>query len=289
MTLKLYNTPGDFLRDNRDYLARFEASTQLNQCNASANESEPCHPGLLFGRYEHDGQALLLFGNTSPWNLCLNAPHMENPVTALAASERLAEELRAKNVTIAGVTGREALCQAFMRSYGVEFQIRNTMDIMVLNKIIDPPSVEGRVRPATMDELDTLTHWMCAFMEEALHEPADWDVRREACLKRIEDGSCWVLEAPDGTLLSTVSTSRQMAHSIGITAVYTPPEHRGKGYCQFAVASLCRKLLEAGFESCTLFVDKKNPVSNRVYKKIGFRILEDCSEYKLLEKLRQED
>ena len=44
-------------------------------------------------------------------------------------------------------------------------------------------------------------------------------------------------------------------------------------------------MLAAGFESCTLFVDKKNPVSNRVYKKIGFEILEDSSEYKLLEKL----
>lgn len=285
MTLKLYPTPGDFLRDNQDYLARFEASTQLNQGNAFAHEAESCHPGLLFGRYEQDGQALLLFGNTSPWNLCLNAPHMEDPAPALAASQRLAEELRAKNVPIAGVTGREALCQAFMRSYGGEFQVRSTLDIMVLHKLIDPPPVEGQVRPATMDELDALTNWMCAFMEEALHEPADWNVRREACRKRIEDGSRWVLEAPDGTLLSTVSTSRRMAHSIGITAVYTSPEHRGKGYCQFAVASLCRKMLAAGFEACTLFVDKKNPVSNRVYKKIGFEILEDSSEYKLLKML----
>lgn len=285
MILKLYPTPGDFLRDNQDYLARFEAATQLNQGNASAHASEPCHPGLIFGRYEQDGQALLLFGNTSPWNLCLNAPHMENPAPALAASEQLAEELRAKNIPIAGVTGREALCQAFMRSHGGEFRIRNAMDIMVLHKLIDPPPAEGQFRPATMDELDTLTHWMCAFMEEALHEPADWDVRREACRKKIEEGFCWVLEAPDGTLLSTVSTSRRMAHSIGISAVYTPPEHRNKGYCQFAVASLCQKMLTAGFDSCTLFVDQKNPVSNRVYKKIGFEILEDCSEYKLLEKL----
>lgn len=285
MILKLYSTPGDFLRDNRDYLAHFEASTQLNQGNASAHESEPCHPGLLFGRYEQDGQAVLLFGNTSPWNLCLNTPPMDGLAPALAASKQLAEELRAKNISVTGVTGREALCQAFMRFYGGEFHLRNKMDIMVLHKLIDPPPAKGRIRPATLDELDILTHWMCAFMEEALHEPAHWEVRREACRKRIKEGARWVLEAPDGTLLSTASTTRRMAHSIGITAVYTPPEHRGKGYCQFTVAALCRKMLQEGFTYCTLFVDQKNPVSNRVYKKIGFEILEDCSEYKLSENL----
>lgn len=281
MDLKLYPTPGGFLRDNQEYLSRFEASTQLNHGNAAAHAGEPCSPDLLFGRYEQEGQAVLLFGNAAPWNLCLNAPPMENPAPALAASELLAEELRSKSIPIAGVTGREALCQAFMKSYGGEFQVRSMLDIMVLHQLIPPPVVEGRVRPAVMGELDVLTRWMCRFMEEALHEPADWEVRREACRKRIESGSRWVLEAPDGALLSTASTSRRMSHSIGISAVYTPPERRGKGYCQFTVASLCREMLASGFEACTLFVDKKNPISNRVYQKIGFEILEESSEYKL--------
>lgn len=282
MFLKLYPTPGDFLQDNRDYFSRFEASTQLNYGNATAHANESCCPDLLFGRYEQDGQAVLLFGNAAPWNLCLNAPPADDPALALAASEQLAEKLRTESIPIAGVTGREALCQAFMKSYGREFRVRSMLDIMVLHKVIDPPPVEGRVRQATMAELDFLTHWMCDFMEEALHEPADWEARREACRKRIENGFRWVLEAPDGTLLSTVSTTRGRAHSIGISAVYTPPEHRGKGYCQFTVASLCQKMLASGYDACSLFVDKNNPISNRVYKKIGFEILEESSEYKLV-------
>lgn len=30
-----------------------------------------------------------------------------------------------------------------------------------------------------------------------------------------------------------------------------------------------------------MFVDKKNPISNRVYEKIGFKVMENCYDYRL--------
>ena len=73
MGLRLYDTPAGFLAENESFLREYEAACQLNLGNAENRRDEPCHPGLLFGRYEEQGQALLLFGNLLPWNLCLNA------------------------------------------------------------------------------------------------------------------------------------------------------------------------------------------------------------------------
>lgn len=47
-------------------------------------------------------------------------------------------------------------------------------------------------------------------------------------------------------------------------------------------AAFCRDLLASGKAYVTLFVDKKNPISNRVYRKIGFDVLEDASDYRLV-------
>ena len=113
------------------------------------------------------------------------------------------------------------------------------------------------------------------------HEKADLEGARQRNQERIQKGETLVLELPGGELASMAHTSRETERGIAISGVYTPPEHRGHGYCQATVGALCREQLARGKDYCTLFVDRRNPVSNRVYRKIGFRVLEDCSEYKL--------
>lgn len=280
MRLKLYSNPGDFLSDNRPFMEKYEPAAQLNIGNALAHRDEPCTPALLFGRYEQDGEPVLLFGNTAPNCLCLNAP-LPAGAQAGAAARELARYMRREQIPISGINAPKALCDPFMEVWGAPFRLRTAMDIMVLTSVQEPSAVAGRVRLAEMSDLDTLTRWMCAFTEEALHETVDPVQRREKDRERIASGSRWLLEAPDGTLLSAAGTSRRTERGVSITAVFTPPEYRGRGYCQFTVASLCREMLGQGMEYCTLFVDKANPISNRVYQKIGFYVLVDSRDYRL--------
>ena len=282
MKRTLYPTPGDFLQDNRLFLEEHEALCQLNLRNAQANREDPCSPSLLFGRYEANGEPVLLFGSALPWNLCLNAPSGTASLSAQAAAE-LAAWLRAENIPIAGVTAREELCQAFMGAYGGEFTQRSAMDIMVLTELIEPPAVSGTVRPAQGEDLDTICQWAHAFYREALHEEGDPETIRQHNQERIQKGEIRVLELPGGELASMAHTSRETERGIAISGVYTPPEHRGKGYCQATVGALCRELLARGKDYCTLFVNRENPISNRVYRKTGFQVLEDCWEYRLEE------
>ena len=58
--------------------------------------------------------------------------------------------------------------------------------------------------------------------------------------------------------------------------VYTPREHRGRGYASAAVADVSGRLREAGSRVC-LFTDQANPTSNRIYEAIGYRRVVDMA------------
>ena len=70
--------------------------------------------------------------------------------------------------------------------------------------------------------------------------------------------------------VSIAKTTRPMRNGISVTAVYTPPEQRNKGYATLCVASLTKKLLSERYSFCSLFADQSNPTSNSIYAKIGY-------------------
>ena len=270
------------MTENQAFLQQFEAVCQLNLGNAAAYRDEPCRPDLLFGCCKEDGRSVLLFGNTLPYNLCLNA--IPGDPAALSAAVLLAEYLRREEIKITGVNASKTLCNAFFSAYGKPYRVRAAMDIMVLEELIEPPAVSSSVRKAAPDDLELLTAWACAFYREALREELEPKETRERFSSMIQNGRVYLMETKDGTPVSMASSvSRTLPHGVGINFVYTPPEHRGKGYCQNTVAALCREKLGEGYEYCTLFVDKANPISNRVYKKIGFQIIEDIFDCRLKE------
>ena len=56
-----------------------------------------------------------------------------------------------------------------------------------------------------------------------------------------------------------------------IGPVYTPPEHRGRGYGSAVTAAVTRDRLAAGRRFCFLYTDLSNPTSNKIYEAIGYR------------------
>lgn len=54
-----------------------------------------------------------------------------------------------------------------------------------------------------------------------------------------------------------------------INTVYTFPECRGQGFAGMCVGALCHKILAEGLTPM-LYADRANPVSNHVYRNIGF-------------------
>jgi predicted GNAT family acetyltransferase len=55
-----------------------------------------------------------------------------------------------------------------------------------------------------------------------------------------------------------------------IGPVYTPPEHRGHGYAAAVTSAAVGLANRWGARDVVLFADVANPVSNGVYRRIGF-------------------
>ena len=63
---------------------------------------------------------------------------------------------------------------------------------------------------------------------------------------------------------------------VRILIVYTPPEHRGRGYGGAATTVVTRQALDAGrIGDVVLFTDLANPTSNALYQRLGYRPVED--------------
>jgi hypothetical protein len=137
------------------------------------------------------------------------------------------------------------------------------------------PQATGRLRIATENERELLIRWFEAFALEALGsvEPG---VERTV-ERHLQRGSAYIWE--DETPVSMACHIRVTPNGAGVSLVYTPPEHRRKGYASACVAALSQTLLKAGHRYCFLFTDLANPTSNHIYQAIGYKSVGDLSDY----------
>jgi uncharacterized protein len=82
----------------------------------------------------------------------------------------------------------------------------------------------------------------------------------------------------DGVPRSLVAVSGLIPTSGRISAVYTPPDDRRKGYATAAVIATSRHMLSAGRRMCVLLADLKDPTANSIYQRIGYRPVCDVVE-----------
>jgi len=57
--------------------------------------------------------------------------------------------------------------------------------------------------------------------------------------------------------------------------VYTPPEHRRQGYAAGVTAACTQHALDTDADQVILFTDVSNPTSNGVYRRLGYRPVEE--------------
>jgi predicted GNAT family acetyltransferase len=162
------------------------------------------------------------------------------------------------------------------------FAMKQGMDIMEIRKVNDIKPVEGSQRLALPEEAKLIADWMIQFQMESLASELDYEAALNKATKYIEENKIYIYENSEKKVVTMAIASRKLVHGMAITYVFTPEENRGKGYAAANMYYLSKNLLEQGYEFCTLFVDKKNPLSNRAYEKVGYKILEDNYEYMVI-------
>jgi RimJ/RimL family protein N-acetyltransferase len=203
------------------------------------------------------------------------------PRTSTAAATALAEiqpDLPEVRGTPEAAT---AFAQAWREVTGGQ-AIPGTTDVLYrLRDLVPPAGVVGQWRPAQERDTDLLIAWLDAFYVEAFGSGSDIEGAR-AGLQAISAAGGQVLvwtvaEVP----VCMARVHAAVAGMARIGPVYTPPEHRGHGYAAALTSVASRSALDRGVRDVVLFADEANPVSNRVYQRIGFAPVAENVRYRL--------
>lgn len=177
-----------------------------------------------------------------------------------------------------GVTGtpesNRAIAQAWTGQTGGSTRTRRRMAVHELGEVRDPPRpAPGGLRVPLPEERDLMIEWMQEFAREAEVVGA----RTESMVDgRMGDGLLHVWD--NGEPVSLIGLNHAVAGAVRIGPVFTPREHRRRGYAGTAVAAVSRLVLARGARTCTLSTDLDNPTSNKVYAEVGYDRVVDWEE-----------
>ena len=190
----------------------------------------------------------------------------------------LTRYLRGIDTPIPGVVGPATEAQAFSDCWtegmpSLSSRVAMRMRVFEARTVADVPLSPGKLRLAGMGDQPLMARWMVAF-SEAIDESVDVDTAKSNAEQYIKNRQLYVWD--NGGPVSIAKASRPTKNGTTINTVYTPPEHRNKGYATSCVWSLTKKLLSGRYSFCSLYTDLSNPTSNSIYAKIGYVPLGDA-------------
>ncbi len=270
-----------FLQQAQDNLLERETTTSLILGISQRVREHPERvkiPPFFFTVYSDPARLELAAIMTPPHNLILSCAYGCNP----AALDLLAEELTAQRWSVPGVFGElphsAQFASLWSQRTGCQVHVNMRERAFELREVIPPRPADGLLRQAQAADLPLLAEWTRAFSLEALHEEMLPEDAIATTGTRVDDRQLFVWGA--GSPVSMAAAARPTLHGITVNLVYTPPEHRGRGYASNCVAALSQRMLESGYQFCTLFTNLANPTSNDIYQQIGYRPIADFNEYR---------
>jgi len=150
---------------------------------------------------------------------------------------------------------------------GITFLEPIPQEILVLRDKPVYPGARGHARTASAADTPLFSQWMTAFIREAIpHDPVPTpeQLAQSAASDRFQ---FWIV---DDEPMSMAGIMRRTRHAAAIAGVYTPPKLRGRGYAGSVTAAVVDAIFAEGRSMACLYVDLRNPYSNRCYAKIGF-------------------
>jgi predicted GNAT family acetyltransferase len=276
--------PGDapsFLRLAGPLLERDEARNQLPLGIAGTLSEHPDTYDLVrFWVVVDQGAPVAAALRTEPYNLVLAEPSSRSALDALLGA------IVVDDPGLPGIVGNVphvgTAAATLSAAIGRESEVTLSQGVYGLTAVREVPRVPGTARAASTEDRELLLSWLTAFSYEALPHPDDDIARLERTLdtRFSSEGAGFWLWDHEGEPVSLAGFSGPTPTGIRVGPVYTPPEHRRRGYATTLVAALSRWLLDQGHRACFLFTDLANPTSNRIYTDIGYERVCDALEYR---------
>lgn len=276
MKVYRYQDASQFYDRVKDYLLRDEAvhNLLLRLCHSLIHNPESFEEKPLLATVEAEGDIVAVAMKTPSRNLLLSK------IQDFAAVEMMSENLLSTQESLPGVTAPINEAKAFAETWQAltsqSYEIKMALRAFQLKQVEKISQATGELRQATERDRQLLINWFEAFVVEALGiAPTNTE---RAVDRHLQRGTAYLWE--DETPVSMSCDLGITPNGAVISVVYTPPEHRRKGYGSSCVAALSQILLSRGHKYCFLFTDLANPTSNRIYQAIGYQSvgdLYDCS------------
>lgn len=274
----LFETADDFLRVVRPFLEKQPAANQLPLWNATRLPATEPQADVLLAAVSSNDSPILVAIKVPSRPLVLSYSELGSTDIEKAA-RALAKLLATK--ALPSVMGPRDAAHAFAAAYcncrGITWRLFEELGIYQLTKATPPNHVPGGLRaaaPSDMQSLVNLREGLCVFIQR----PKPREEILNDITEEIEAGILFLWEHE--TPVSTAVLRRPLGKGIAIGGVYTPPELRRKGYASACVAALSQRMLDRGYEYCSLYTNLANPTSNHIYQTIGYEPICEVVEIK---------
>jgi len=185
------------------------------------------------------------------------------------------ERTEAVGTQVHGINGprssAEAVAAAWTATAGAPHRPIRTLLLHELESYTDVPRPRGGRRAAGDGDIDLVARWIEAFAAEVEMDLVDarQDHRRAAAqILESREAALWEV---NGVPVSLAGHRSPAAGVVRIGPVYTPPEQRNHGYARRLVAEVtASEIARPDVRRCMLFTDTANPVSNSIYRQIGY-------------------
>jgi hypothetical protein len=276
MHLRRFDNIQEFWQTAQAFLLRYQAENNVllgvshTLLHSPERYSEP--PYLAIASLNHTPIAVAI--QTPPYKLLLSK------ASDLAAIRLIAEDVQEQS-QLPGVSGLEVEIGLFLQAWQAlserSYQRSIEMRIHQLTAVQPIAPTRGHLRLATEADRPLLIQWSTAFSAE-LEDVIITDDAERAVDGGLKRQTLYVWD--DGEPVSLAAGRRSLPTAARIGFVYTPPQHRRKGYATACVAAVSQTMLDQGCERCFLLTDVANPTSNHIYYEIGYRPVCDWHEYR---------
>lgn len=260
-----------FLARAEPWLLSREAENNLILSLAYARRDKGlAEPDALFATVEAEGMVVGCALRTPPHKLLLTRMPVGAAADLIAVVSELYEEIPA---VLGPGPEAEAVATAWVERRGGRCRPGLPQRIYRVDTVVPPKDVPGRLRPARESDVDLATEFAAGFARDAGQQFA---IGRDGILRHVERKALYLWEDREPVCMVVAQGVTPNGCRIGF--VYTPESARGNGYASAATAAASQAHLDAGGSFCVLYTDLTNPVSNRIYQRIGYRPVLDVRD-----------
>lgn len=283
--MRVTTTPDarEFAAKTGDWLARKPVENNvllvhaLDPAGVPPGEGDPVFATVTDPAIDSAGAVVGAAFARSPYRMTIS----DMPV---AAAHALAEHLAAQEVNLPGVNGPTEAAAEFAKRWseltGKTVGTEREQWIMQCKQTTRPENPNGRPRLATQDDLEMVAGWFSASMRDSGLSPEEI-LRRSTHMvgAQIADQRLIVWEASDGGPAGAAGWAPPIAGIVRPSGVFVAPDRRDGGFATLVLGEVVARALEDGAEACVCTHFLKYESMLKVVEKVGFRRLQDLTEY----------